>query len=159
MKRFLVVFGSLLLASTALVSAQDFGYQGFGLRVGLSVDPDQAYGGIHWDIGSPSSNLRIRPNLELGFGDDAILLAANGEVDWYFRQQGDWLPYAGGALSINFIKVDDLPPQADDSEVELGGYVVGGLETLLQADRKFLMEVKIGFSDSPDFKFGVGWTF
>lgn len=159
MKRVLVVFAALLAAPAAFAAAQDFGYQGFGFRVGLSVDPDQAYAGVHWDIGSPSSNLRIRPNLELGFGDDVTLLAANGEVDWYFRQQGDWLPYAGGALSLNFIKLQDVPAWVDDSDVDLGGYVLGGLETPLQGDRKFLMEVKIGFSDSPDLKVGVGWTF
>jgi hypothetical protein len=159
MKRYLVIFACLVLASSAWAAAQDFGYQGFGFRVGVSVDPDQGYGGVHWDFGSPTSSLRIRPNIEVGFGDDTTLIAANGEVDWYFRQQGDWLPYAGGAFSINYIELDDAPPQVDDSDVELGGYVVGGLETLLSADRKFLIEAKIGFSDSPDFKFGVGWTF
>ena len=160
MQKFLVAVGALLIGTTAWAAAQDFGLQGWGIRAGVSVDPDQGYGGVHWDIGSPSSSLRIRPNIELGLGDDTTLVAANGEVDWYFRKQGDWFPYAGGAFSIQYIDVD-LPPGAmgDDNDVELGFYAVGGLETLMKSSNKMLFEVKIGFGDAPDFKAGIGWTF
>ncbi|MCZ6670791.1 MAG: hypothetical protein O6947_07160 [Acidobacteria bacterium] len=159
MKHVFAFLLTLLLGSFSWAAAQDFQYQGFGFRVGISEGPDQGYGGIHWDFGTPNSSLRIRPNIEIGFGDDTTLLAFNGEVDWYFRKQGDWFPYAGGAVALNFIERDDLPPQADDTNTEVGFYAVGGIETLLMNNRKFLVEVKIGFDDSPDFKLGVGWTF
>ena len=159
MKRFSVVVGSLLMGSVLWAAPGDFGYQGFGFRVGVSVDPDQVYGGIHWDIGSSSSSIHIRPNLELGVGDDELLLAANGEVLYYFKQQGEWIPYAGGALSINFIDRDKPKQFEDDSDVELGFYAVGGLDTALKGNRRLLLEAKLGFSDSPDLKIGIGWTF
>lgn len=159
MKRFLISIALCLAVSPLWAEPGDFRFQGFGIRAGVSVDPDQFYGGVHWDIGSPSSGVRIRPNLELGFGDDVVLLAANGEVDYYFKQQGDWFPYAGGAVGINFIDRDKPKPFQDDDDVETGFYGVGGLETTLKNQRRFLLELKIGFSDSPDLKLGVGWTF
>jgi hypothetical protein len=48
-----------------------------------------------------------------------------------------------------------LAEDTDDSETE------AGLNILIGAEQSsgLMFELKIGAIDSPDFKFGVGWTF
>ena len=44
--------------------------QGPGVRAGVSVDPDQFYFGGHYETGELIDRLYLRPNLEVGVGDD-----------------------------------------------------------------------------------------
>lgn len=122
-----------------------------GLRAGVSLDPDQFYVGGHIETGPLVERLVFRPNVEVGFGDDVTLAAFNFEFVWKFpRGRGQWGFYAGGGPAINLYQFDG---SGDDAG---GGFnVVGGLE-----NRKGLFfELKLGVADSPDFKFGVGFTF
>ena len=52
---------------------------------------------------------------------------------------------------MNVYTFDD----SDDSETEAGLNILIGAEQ----SRGLMFEFKIGAIDSPDFKFGVGWTF
>ena len=137
---------ALLVVSATPVAAQDAGFQG-----GISVDPDQFYFGGHLETSALVDRLHFRPNVEVGFGDDLMLIAANMEFVYKFPRRGDWGFYAGGGPALNIYSIDD----ADDSETE------GGLNFLVgvEAARGLFFEFKIGAIDSPDFKFGVGWTF
>lgn len=136
----------LVLLSSAPAAAQDG-----GLRGGLSVDPDQFYFGGHFETSPLIDRLHFRPNLEVGFGDDLTLIAANMEFVYKFPRRGGWGIYAGGGPALNIYMVDDT----DDSETDAGLNLLVGVE---QASGLFF-EFKLGAIDSPDFKFGVGWTF
>ena len=122
-----------------------------GVRAGLSLDPDQFYIGGHIETAPLVERLVFRPNVEVGFGDDSMLAAFNFEFVWMFpRRRSQWGFYAGGGPAINLYQFDG---SGDDTD---GGFnFVGGLE-----NRKGLFfEFKFGVAGSPDFKFGVGFTF
>ena len=137
---------ALLVVSAAPAAAQDAGVRG-----GISVDPDQFYFGGHIETSALVDRLHFRPNVEIGFGDDIMLIAANMEFVYKFPRRGGWGLYAGGGPALNIYSFDDV----DESETE------GGFNILIGAEqsRGLFFEFKIGAIDSPDFKFGVGWTF
>jgi hypothetical protein len=142
----------VLLAGMALLAAVPARAQhGFGVRGGLSVDPDQAYIGGHVDLGPLVGSLWFRPNIEIGFGNDVTTFAFNGEVAWWFpRWKSGWRIYAGGGPALN---IYDSEHGGSDSRA--------GLNLLMGFAHKggFFAEVKVGAFDSPDFKLGMGFTF
>ena len=141
---FLTMLAVVVVASPAAAQAP-------GIRGGVSVDPDQIYFGGHYETGPLVDRLHFKPNLEAGFGDDLVLVAFNFEFVYKFPRRGEWGLYAGGGPAVNFISFDDL----DDSETEAGFNVLIGVESA----RGLMFELKIGALDSPNLKFGVGWTF
>lgn len=127
--------------------------QGPGLRAGVSVDPDQFYLGGHYETEAIVDRVHARPNLEAGFGDDLTLLALNFEFVYKFPSRNNWRLYAGGGPAINIFSYDT--PGRDDTNTEPGFNVLVGAETT----RGLFFEMKVGAIDSPDLRFGVGWTF
>jgi hypothetical protein len=121
-----------------------------GVRAGLSIDPDQFYIGGHIETKPLFERLVFRPNVEVGFGDDLTLAAFNFEFAWKFPRRGDWGFYAGGGPAINLYQFDG---PGDDTEA--GFNIMGGFENR----SGLFFEFKLGVADSPDFKFGVGFTF
>ena len=146
----LVTSLSFLLALMA-ISAPPAAAQDAGIRGGISVDPDQFYFGGHLETSPLINRLHFRPNLEVGFGDDLMLIGANMEFVYKVPLQGPWTLYAGGGPALNIYSFDDV----DDSETEVGLNILVGVETA----RGLFFEFKVGAFDAPDFKFGVGWTF
>jgi hypothetical protein len=139
------------LLAVVAISATPAAAQDAGFRGGISVDPDQFYFGGHLETSPLVDRLHFRPNLEVGFGDDLMLIGANMEFIYKFPRRGDWGVYAGGGPALNIYSFDDV----DDSETEGGLNILVGVET----PRGLFFEFKVGAIDSPDFKFGVGWTF
>lgn len=127
--------------------------QGPGVRAGVSVDPDQVYVGGHYETSALIDRLHFRPNAELGLGDDLTTTSLNMEFVYKFPTRSEWALYAGGGPAINFYSFD--AGRGDRTETEGGFNVVLGVESR----RGLMFEVKIGAIDSPDLKFGVGWTF
>jgi hypothetical protein len=121
-----------------------------GVRAGGSVDPDQFYFGGHIETDYLVQRLVFRPNVELGFGDDITLVALNLEFLWKFPSRAPWAFYAGGGPAINIYQFE-----GPGDEVEPGFNFIGGIESR----RGLFFEFKIGADSSPDFKFGVGYTF
>ena len=76
---------ALLVVSTAPAAAQDGGVRG-----GISVDPDQFYFGGHLETSALVDRLHFRPNVEVGFGDDIMLIAANMEFVYKFPSRSGW---------------------------------------------------------------------
>jgi hypothetical protein len=144
-----------VLATPAMAQGTSkIGYRGWGVRAGVSSEPDQVYGGVHWDLGEFARNVRFRPNIEVGFGDDVKLLQANAEVHYVFSKVQVWKPYVGG--SVGFTYAD---PDGGDSDTDIGALGVGGIETKLKSATSFFIEAKVGLTNNdPDFKVGVGWT-
>ena len=122
-----------------------------GIRAGLSLDPDQFFVGGHIETDPLVERLVFRPNAEIGFGDDVTTVAFNFEFVWKFPQgRNPWGFYAGGGPAINLYQFDG---NGDDTE---GGFsFLGGLENR----QGLFFEFKVGVAGSPDFKFGVGFTF
>lgn len=124
-----------------------------GVRGGVSVDPDQFYLGGHYETGPIVDHLHFKPNLEAGFGDNLTLIALNFEFVYKFPTRNQWRLYAGGGPAINIYSFDD--GGGDDTDAEPGFNALFGAETT----RGLFFEIKLGALDSPDLKFGVGWTF
>ncbi len=134
------------------------GWEGWGVQVGGSIDPDQVYGGFHFDLGHFAENVRFRPTIEVGVGDDATLVQALAEVHYVFSKVQVWSPYVGGGAGWSWINFDDVPPGRKDSDSDLALMGIGGIQTKLKSGTLFYAELKIGFGDSdPDLKLGVGW--
>ena len=134
-----------LLATTTQAWAQ-----GPGVRGGISIDPDQFYFGGHYETPALVDRLHFRPNLEVGIGDDVVTTAINFEFVYKFPSRSPWRLYAGGGPAVNFYSFDN-----DNSETE------GGFNFLIGAEQRngLFFELKVGVIDSPDLKFGVGYTF
>ncbi len=157
------VFFSTLVLTVCLITATSLQARdyvlGWGGRVGATLDPEQVHVGFHLDLGDIAERLRLQPNVEIGFGDNATLVAINPEVFYLFTPHNRWTPYAGGGLGINIINWDDKAGMADNTETEIGLNLLGGIETKISDTTKFFGEVKFGVGDSPDAKFAVGLTF
>ena len=123
-----------------------------GVRAGISVDPDQFYFGGHLETNPLVDRLYFRPNVEVGFGDDLTLIAANMEFVYKFSTRRAMNLYAGGGPALNIFMFDGAGD--NDSETEAGFNFLVGMET----NRGLFFEFKIGVMDSPDLKFGVGYT-
>ena len=147
-----LVTGVSFLLGLVLFSATPALAQDGGIRGGISVDPDQFYFGGHLETSPLIDRLYFRPNVEVGFGDDLTLIAANMEFVYKFTTGRPWNIYAGGGPALNVYMLDGAGD--NDSETEAGVNVLVGVE---QANGLFF-EFKIGAIDSPDFKFGVGYT-
>ena len=144
--------GVALLAGLALTwPASTHAQEGFGVRGGLSVDPDQFYFGAHYVTSPIASRVRFQPNLEVGVGDHLTTVAANFEFAYWARMNRDWQLYAGGGPAVNYY----------DFEGDHEGDTEPGLNLMLGFRHRggLFFEMKVGVNDSPDLKFGVGYTF
>ncbi len=142
-------------------SESDIGYKGWGLRVGLTTDPDQIVGGVQFNFGEFTRNLRFQPDVQLGLGDDATTLFVNAPVYYrWYDAHADFTPYAGGGIALGFID-RDLPPTSsgDDTSFEIGGRATGGLEWSRSAGGTFAVELSLGFGDIHDAQVVALWNF
>ena len=124
----------------------------YGVRAGVSVDPDQFYFGGHVQTEPLIDRLHFRPNVEIGVGDHTTLIGFNVEFAYFFPTRSPWQLYAGGGPALNVINVD-LDPD-DDTRSEAGLNVLVGV----QHAKGLFFEFKVGAFDSPEFKFGVGYS-
>jgi hypothetical protein len=120
-----------------------------GIQGGISIDPDQFYFGGHIETSPLVDRLRFRPSVDIGIGDDVTVVAGNFDFTYTFPGNQRWNFYVGGGPSINFYDFDG------------GTETEGGFNFLLGAKerRGLFFEMKVGLGDSPDLKFGVGYTF
>jgi len=142
---------SIFLAAVFLSSTPALA-QDAGIRGGISLDPDQFYFGGHLETSPLVDRLYFRPNVEVGFGDDLTLIAANMEFVYKFTTRRAWNFYAGAGPALNVYMFDGNGD--NDAETEAGFNVLLGAES----SRGLFFEFKIGAIDSPELKFGVGYT-
>jgi hypothetical protein len=120
-----------------------------GIQGGMSIDPDQVFFGGHIETSPLVDNLRFRPNVDVGLGDNATSIGLNFDFTYMFTAGKPWNIYAGAGPAINWFNVDD------SSEMDGGFNIILGTR---QRDGMFF-ELKVGAVGSPDLKFGVGFTF
>ena len=146
MTRFAVVVPALLISAVLVSPAAA---QTIGMKAGASVDPDQFYFGGQVETAPLVDQLRFRPNVEIGIGNDVNLVAVNIEFAFDFPQAGDWRWFVGGGPALNFINIEEETNSEGGFNILAGAAHDGGL----------FGEVKFGLGDSPDFKIGVGYSF
>lgn len=140
----------VLVVVSVLLGTSIPGYaQGAGLRGGVSVDPDQFYFGAHFETRPVVDRLHFRPNLELGVGDDVFTTTVNFEFVYKFPIQPTWRLYVGAGPAVNFYSYDGGNSTDPGVNFLVGAEVTNGL----------FFELKVGAIDSPEVKFGVGYTF
>ena len=124
--------------------------QGFGVRGGGTVNPDQLYVGGQYEWG-PIEKLWFHPSVDFGFGNDVKLIAMNFDVVYRHQmsRRSPWTAFAGGGPSLNHYRVTGA------STTEFGVNVMGGM----MHSSGIFFEARAGFADSPDFRFGVGYRF
>lgn len=157
MKRILIFALLAAVASAGAASAET----GWGLRGGITFDPDQVHVGAHLYGGELFTNGFFLPNVEIGFGDDITLIALNPELVYKFtkRSTADWGFYMGTGLGVNFMNHDGGPFHDDVSDTDLGVNFLGGMSRKLSAGNDFFLELKLGAADSPEAKITAGLTF
>ncbi len=122
--------------------------------MGVSIDPDQIYFGGHFEAGPLMDQLWVRPNLEVGIGNGITLISLNFELAyWIPLESRSWKTYLGAGPAAN-IYIFDTGTGGRNSSVEAGFNFVMAL-----AHREGLFtELKLGALNSPDLKFGIGYT-
>jgi hypothetical protein len=135
---------------------RELGIYGIGGRAGFSVDTDQFVVGGHIDLGDIANQLQFQPTVEAGFGSDITIVTTMAEFNYHFRSPDEWeypTLYVGAALGPVFISTDA------GSDTEVGLTVQTGIrKQIADGDYSWLGEVRYGVSDTPDWKFMVGFT-
>jgi len=166
-KRYLVLTAIMLVAlpiwaeePAETSSKSDIGYRGWGLRAGVTDDPDQVVAGVQFNFGEFVRNLRFQPDVQAGFGDDFTTLYANVPVYYRFNADQKFTPYAGGGIALGFVDYD-LPAgsSGDDTSFEVGARVTGGLEWDLSGGGEFAVELSLGSGDIHDAQVVAVWNF
>lgn len=146
------LIGGVLLA--LLLAPGGASAQGVGFQGGASIDPEQVYIGVHAETRPLFGRLHFRPAIEGGFGDDITLAALNIEFLYKVPIEGSaWNFYQASGPAVNIFRID-RPLQDADVDVR-AGFV---FSTGFQHKNGFFAEIKVGVGDSPNLKFGVGWT-
>jgi len=144
----------LCILSASAAHAQRAG--AVGVRAGASGSPGQFYAGLHYESEPFADQLRFRPNLEVGVGDNQTLVALNFEFAYYIpldgsrgRARNAWSLYVGAGPAL---VIDRFTNNTNTG---------GGFNILIGAQHRegFFTELKVGMIDSPGVKFGVGYTF
>ena len=138
----------------AFSSSSAHAQQGFGVRAGVSAQPEQFYFGGHATLGPVVEKLYFRPNLEVGVGNGATLVALNAEFTyWVPLRKNPWNVYLGGGPAANIFTSGSFGNRNTDAGPGFN-FLVG-----LAQRRGLFTEIKMGAIDSPSFKFGIGYTF
>lgn len=125
--------------------------QGWGVNGGLTVNPDQVAFGASYELGPVVDRVWLQPNGALGLGNDLTTLAANFDVMYRMWEpaRGPWRFDVGGGPALNHYSI------ADQANTEAGFNLVGAL---VHASG-WITELRLGFMDSPDLRFALGYRF
>lgn len=143
----------VFLAWASVASAQSH----YGIRAGVSGDPTQFVFGGHIETKPLMPHLTFRPNLEVGVGDHATLVAINLEFAYKIKlDKHPWTVYLGGGPAA-VIRSEHQDSPASPGDTDFGG----GFNFLIGAQHNggLFTEFKVGLIDSPGVKFMVGYAF
>lgn len=142
--RGIAVSAWILVLIPATASAQNFDITG-----GANVNPDQVYVGAkyEWPL---LDRVWFEPNADLGFGNDAKLIALNLEAMYRYplSRRSPWALVGGAGPAMNHYRLPGY------SQTQFGFNIVTGLRHA----RGIFTEFKVGFGDSPKYRFGIGYT-
>lgn len=151
-KKVLFLAGLMILLPSCSAMAQT----GFGLRAGVTIDPDQFHFGGHYITEPLISKLSFRPNLEIGIGSDVTSVAANFEFAFQIPvPKSDFSAYIGAGPALNIYRFGETGNRPADTDAGGGFNVLVGVEH----EEGLFGELKVGTVDSPEIKLTVGFTF
>src|ERR671910_2819237 len=134
---------AVLLLTNSVAQAQGIGFQG-----GVTVDPEQAFVGTHFETGELFQNFRFRPGIDGGFGGDFSLATLNIEFLYHIQVGRSWSVYQGGGPAVVFLR------QNDRTSTHAGTFFTFGFGH----ENGFFTDFKLGTGNAPTLKFGVGFT-
>jgi hypothetical protein len=152
----LLLLAAVAAPAMAQTTAQSNGQNGIGVLAGVSASPDQFYFGVNFMAAKVASNFWFRPGAEVGVGNSQTVVGINGEFIYLVDiRKSPWSAYFGGgpALMINTFHND--PPASNNTDVGPGFNFLAGI----RKSKGLFSEIKVGVMDSPEFKFGIGYTF
>ena len=150
------LLATLLLLASSSPSLAELGYQTWGLRGGVGVDPDQGIIGMHWNLGNFSQRTRLQPNFEVGFGDNATIASLGIPVHYRFGNSPHYTPYAGGGVLLGYIDYDRAK-SGSSSDWFIEPLAVVGIEWPLSGGGELFVELDLSFGDAQDAKLLLGW--
>jgi hypothetical protein len=148
-KMFILILLLSLVICEITVYAQDKQPSGlgWGLRGGISLDPDQIVFGAQYSLGKKFKITRLVPSVDLGLGDNVTTLDINGDLllrmliqDIKFRL------YGGGGPTLAFWDFEG------GSEWKLGLSLVIGTQIHILKKNATNVEARFGIGDIPDFR-------
>jgi hypothetical protein len=146
----------VLAALVWLASGSAFAQAGFGLRAGVTADPNQFHFGGHYVSDRLIGNLTFRPNLKIGIGSNLTAVAANLEFAYRIpAPKTRASAYIGAGPSLDTFGSSGSRDGTGHTDVDGGFNLLVGLE---HKDGLF-GELKVGTLDSPELKLAVGFTF
>lgn len=146
-----------LLGGLRPAQADPLTYEGWGVRAGLSGDPDQFVIGMHMRLGELAENLRLEPNVDIGFGDDLTVFTLNPDLTYSVPVEGAGSFYFGGTLSLVFARFDAGDDSNSDTDLGIAA-IIGYL--LPVTNEAIGIDLKLGLSDEyPDLKVMATYTF
>lgn len=143
----------LVLGVLPGAASADLLFRGWGIRGGFGDDPDQGIVGVHWDLGTLTTNLRFQPNFELGFGDNNTIAGLTLPLHYVFPVNGSFVPYAGGGAVLAYVDRDK-----GDSEFEVAAALAFGVDIILKSRNKLFIELDVQSGDVHDVKLMFGWS-
>ena len=151
----------LALALLAVLPALSFAgpFTAYGPEFGFTSGPDQFFVGGHLKWGGVAEQLDFVPGMDLAFGNNATVVSVNGDFHYRLATKTTWRPYLGAGVGIHFVSSDNNGPTSDNSSTETGGHFIAGADVLAKGGSRFFTELKLGFSNSPDFKVAAGFNF
>ena len=144
----LIVFGILTLVPATLKAGPV--RAALGVRAGLSQNPDQFVVGAQAEVGSLGL-ATIAPSIDLGFGDNSDLTAANLDLRWYLFP----LPETG----IQFYAAAGPTAVFANSQSDVGLSLTAGAKIPMKGKGRYNLEARFGIGDIPDLKVMLGILF
>jgi hypothetical protein len=123
----------------------------FGVRAGVSQNPDQFVAGGMVELGSALGPGSIVPSVDFGFGDNVDLVAANLDLRFYLFP----LPQTG----INFYGAAGPTAVFANSNSEVGLSLTAGAKIPMKGKNRYNVEARFGVGDIPDLKVMLGILF
>jgi opacity protein-like surface antigen len=159
-QRLLLILVVLLMVAPVWAADETSGgpdIKGWGVRVGLTDDPNQFVVGAQYDFGEITDNVHFEPNVEVGFGDDFTILSATAAAHYHFKELDKIRPYAGAGVTLAYVDIDHA--LGNDSEFEIAIKTIGGVMWPLQHGRDFFLELNLNFGDIQETQLMAGWRF
>ena len=152
----LLILAAMAAPAMAQNTAQSGAQSGIGILAGVSAAPDQFYFGGNWMAAKVATNFWFRPGAEVGFGNSQTVVGINGEFIYLLDiHKSPWSVYFGGGPALIIDTVHNDPPVSNNTTVGPGFNFLAGI----RKSKGLFSEIKVGVMDSPEFKFGIGYTF
>ncbi len=146
-------FAAAVMFAVALTWAQpSTAQQAIGFTGGVSVDPEQFYGGVFWQSPDLGGGFRLRPGIDGGTGDGLRMAVVNVDFVYGFPLSGEWSLVTGGGPAVVIRRLSDDRFGAG-TDVSAGfNYMFG-----FAHEKGFFSEFRLAGGAIPLLKVGVGW--